>query len=72
MSLKTSATPDALLEVQQTGLEANSTEQIMTRWKTVSNFDSTFRPYLEELLKFRISTLDGSVSVIVDQISQTL
>ncbi len=30
MSLKTSATPDAFLEVQQTGLEANSTEQIMT------------------------------------------
>ena len=41
MSLKTSATPDALLEVQQTGLEANSTEQIMTQEnnKTVSNFE---------------------------------
>ncbi len=52
MSLKTSATPDATLEVQQTGLRGQfNRANYDAKPTTVSNFNFKFRPYLEELLK---------------------
>jgi len=49
---------------RQTGLAANSTK--LLREDFVSNFDFTFRPYLEEWLKSRISTREGRVSAAVN------